>query len=137
MRPTVAFRILALDRICTIYTSFQSNCQTASASSTTCLSSVTSAFTSMSLAKVLLFVHWPALQVRVYFGVVENFEVQLQMGPSFNDRFVKGIFDMERRNDPTWSRPVAIISQFALVGPAACITERCKQLDEYRKQIGQ
>ena len=69
----------------------------------------------MNLVGVLpLFIRMGDLKVRVWFGVVENLAVPVLLGTSYIDRFVQGIFPQERKVVPNDSRPVAILSSFAV-----------------------
>lgn len=62
------------------------------------------------IGKIMLFLQLGDLHLRVNFSVADNLAVPLRITMSFIDRFVKGIFLMERRIIPIQSRLVAIIS---------------------------
>lgn len=60
----------------------------------------------------MLFVQLRNLHVSVFFGVVDNLTVPPMVRTLFIDRYVKGIFPIERRIVPIQSYTVASISEY-------------------------
>lgn len=79
------------------------------------------------IGNIMLFVQLGDLHVRVHIGVVDKLAFPLLVGTSFIDRFVQGIFPMERRVVPVRSGPLAIISEYT--PPADPLTALHAELD--------
>lgn len=84
------------------------------------------------IQKIMHCVHEGDLHVCVYFVVVDNVDVPLQIGLSFIDGVFKGIFRMERQTIPFQSLPVATLSQCTPASDPclSCSIERFDRWDE-------